>query len=301
MMRLLVTGASGFIGRQVLGQLAHLSDIHAISSRPREDLHAGADPVTWHTADLRNAREATAIVVRVAPTHLLHLAWNAEHGVFWHAPDNEQWAEATIAMVNTFVAHGGQRFVGAGTCAEYDWTAIDGPCREDATPLGPRTPYGRAKLRAWRSIVDASTRANVSVAWGRIFLLYGPGEDPRRLVPSIATALREGRRAAVTEGTQLRDFLHVSDVARAFVTLLGADVRGAVNIGSGDPVAVRQIAEMLGRLSGRPDLIDYGAIPMRADDPPQLVADATKLRQTGWSPRVSLGEGLEEAFRHGRP
>ncbi len=76
---------------------------------------------------------------------------------------------------------------------------------------------------------------------------------------------------------------------------------GAVNIGSGDPVEVRQIAQMLGVMAGRPDLIDYGAIAMRADDPPLLVADATKLLQTGWLPRISLREGLEEALRLGSP
>ncbi len=295
MTRLLITGASGFIGRQVLWHLPPFGEIHAAG---RTALTVAApQTIEWHTADLRDARAAIAIIEQIAPTHLLHLAWNAEHGVFWTAPDNEQWADATIAMVDAFAASGGQRFVGAGTCAEYDWTALDGPCLEDVTPVAPSTPYGHAKLRAWKNIVEVASRTDLSAAWGRIFLLYGPGEDRRRLVPSLAHALRQGRRAAVTVGTQVRDFLHVSDVARAFVALLISDVRGAVNIGSGEPVAVRQIAETLGMIAGRPDLIDYGAIAMRADDPPMLVADVTRLRQTGWSRRVALAAGLQEALR----
>jgi nucleoside-diphosphate-sugar epimerase len=295
MTRLLITGASGFIGRHVLAHLPPFSEVHAVSRTAPKGLCARS--IAWHGVDLRDARAAVTLVERLRPTHLLHLAWNAEHGVFWTASDNEQWADATIRMADAFVAGGGQRFVGAGTCAEYDWTALDGPCREDATPLDPRTPYGRAKLRAWRHIESATSGAGTTAAWGRIFLLYGPGEDDRRLVPSIADALREGRRAAVTEGTQVRDFLHVSDVARAFTTLLSADVRGAVNIGSGEPVSVRRVVETLSELAGRPDLIDFGAIPMRADDPPVLVADAAKLRDIGWSPRISLRDGLKSVVK----
>jgi nucleoside-diphosphate-sugar epimerase len=295
MTRLLVTGALGFIGRHVLARLPRFDEIHAVGRTPPNRRTLAS--VTWHTADLRDPRAAAALIADVTPTHLLHLAWNAEHGVFWTAPDNERWADATIALVDTFVGRGGRRFVGAGTCAEYDWTSLDGPCREDVTAVVPATPYGRAKLRAWRHIEHVASGTTTTAAWGRIFLLYGRGEDPRRLVPSIANALREGRRAPVTEGRQVRDFLHVSDVAQAFVTLLTADLRGAINIGSGEPVAVRQIADILGTIAGCPDLIDYGAIPMRADDPPLLVADVTKLRSIGWAPRVTLREGLEEALR----
>jgi nucleoside-diphosphate-sugar epimerase len=294
MTRLLVTGASGFIGRQVLARLPQFDEIHAAGRTPPH--HRAVEAVTWHAADLRDPQAAAALIADVTPTHLLHLAWNAEHGVFWTAPDNERWADATIALADSFVGRGGLRFVGAGTCAEYDWTSLDHPCREDLTAVLPATPYGRAKLRAWRHIEHLMSGTTASATWGRIFLLYGPGEDPRRLVPSIANALRDGRRAPVTEGRQVRDFLHVSDVARAFVALLMADVRGAVNIGSGEPVTVRHIADMLGTIAGRPDLIDYGAIPMRAADPPLLVADVTKLRSIGWVPHVTLREGLEEAL-----
>ena len=117
MTRLLVTGASGFIGRQVLARLPRFDEIHAAGRTPPH--HRFVETVTWHIADLRDPRAATALIADVTPTHLLHLAWNAEHGVFWTAPDNERWADATIALVDTFVGHGGRRFVGAGTCAEY--------------------------------------------------------------------------------------------------------------------------------------------------------------------------------------
>ena len=129
---------------------------------------------------------------------------------------------------------------------------------------------------------------------GRLFL-YGPGEDPNRLVPAVARALRTGERAKVTDGRQVRDFLHVADAARAFVALLTSDVAGAVNIGSGTGVSLRQVVETLERASGRRDAVDFGAIPMRPDDPPQIIADITKLRATGWRQQVMLERGLREA------
>ena len=283
MNRVLISGASGFVGRHVTASLDA----------------AGWDvcPAGRADADLRVPGGADALLARVKPTHLIHLAWNAEHGRYWTAPDNDQWADGAIALARAFRAHGGRRFVGAGTCAEYDWTRLTGRCVEDVTPLEPRTIYGRAKLRAWKGIEQVAGESGLEAAWGRLFFLYGPGEDPRRLVPSVARALRAGERARVTAGTQVRDFLHVADAARAFVALLESDLTGPVNIGSGLPVSVRQVVEALARAAGRPDAVDFGAVPMPPDEPPFIVADNTRLRSTGWRPEIDLDAGLAASLQ----
>ena len=295
--RLLVTGASGFVGRQVLAQLSAADwDLHAARHTSSTSATTG---IHWHSCDLRDPREAERLIDRVRPTDVLSLAWNAEHGSYWTAPDNDAWADGTIALARATAECGGRRFVGAGTCAEYDWTMLDGPCCEDRTPCRPVTIYGRAKLRAAEGIAAVARESGLSTAWGRLFFLYGPGEDSNRLVPAVARALRAGERAKVTEGRQVRDFLHVSDAARAFIALLISDVDGAVNIGSGTGVSLRHVVETLERASGRRDAIDFGAIAMPPDDPPQIVADIERLKTTGWRQQISLGQGLVASVRDG--
>ena len=290
--RVLVTGASGFIGTHTIPLLTTGGwEVHAVR-------RAGAGwptldrQVTWYSCDLRQAVEGRALIERVRPTHMLHLAWNAEHGAYWTAADNDAWAQGTIALARAFAAQGGRRFVAAGTCAEYDWTNLAGPCREDQTPCRPQTPYGRAKLEAATGVMSVARETGLSVAWGRLFFLYGPGEGARRLIPSVARALRAGGRAQVTTGTQVRDFLHVSDAASAFAELLSHMVTGAVNIGSGVPISVRGVVEILARAAERPDAVDFGAVPMQPGEPPMIVADVQRLESTGWRPRVGLEQGL---------
>jgi nucleoside-diphosphate-sugar epimerase len=291
--RLLVTGASGFVGRQVLAELSGTGwELHA--ARRASVAPTGRDAIRWHACDLRDPREAVRLIERVAPTDVLSLAWNAEHGAYWTAPDNDAWAEGTTALARAWAARGGQRFVGAGTCAEYDWTHLAGPCREYETPTEPRSIYGRAKLRTGEAVTAIAREAGLSAAWGRLFFLYGPGEDANRLVPSVGRALTAGVRPRVTEGRQVRDFLHVKDAARAFIALLDSDVAGPVNIGSGLGVSVRRVVEILERAAGRQGAADFGAIPMQPDEPPAIVADISRLASTGWRPRVSLEEGLSQ-------
>ena len=295
MTRALVTGGTGFIGRHALSLLAGRGhEVHATwSSAPGDD----APGVTWHRCDLLDAVAARALVAEVRPTHLLHFAWYAVPGKFWDAAENAPWVEASLGLLRAFADSGGRRATLAGSCAEYDWTAGEQPghLSEATTPLAPATYYGTAK-NALRAVAEGyAARRGVSFSWGRIFFVYGPHEHPDRLVSSLARALVRGEPAPTSEGLQRRDFLHARDVAAAFVALLDSDVEGAVNIGSGQAVAVRDIVAAVADAAGRPDLVRRGELPQRAGDPPLLEADPRRLRdEVGWRPAVAPADGIRE-------
>jgi nucleoside-diphosphate-sugar epimerase len=181
--------------------------------------------------------------------------------------------------------------VAAGSCAEYQ--SQDGACVEDETPCRPSTLYGVCK-NAVQEILRAYCRlTGLSSAWGRIFFLYGPAEHPDRLVASVIRALLAGRKARCTDGLQVRDFLHVQDVADAFVALLDSDVTGPVNIASGRAVEVRTVVRTIARQLGRPELVELGAVPSRPGEPAAIVADTRRLeREVGFRPTLGLEEGL---------
>jgi nucleoside-diphosphate-sugar epimerase len=293
--RVLVTGASGFIGRHALAPLLERGfEVHAVMSRDAPPPGAPAR-VRWHRADLLDAAAHGALLAAASPSHLLHLAWYAEHGRFWTSTENLRWAAATLELVRAFAERGGRRAVLAGSCAEYRW-GDPGPCVEGLTPLEPATLYGTAK-HATRAVLEAAApQLGIELAWGRVFFLYGPDEAPGRLVASVARALVAGKRAPTGDGTQLRDFLHVADVAAAFAALLDSDVTGPVNIASGEARPLRDVIDAIGVAAGRPDLLDVGALPARPGDPDELVADVTRLRDdVGFVPAIGLQGGIAQS------
>lgn len=294
MKRVLLTGATGLIGRHSLPPLlAHHYEIHAVSSRPQS---VNDSTVHWHQADLLNSDELVPLLAFVRPTHLLHLAWYAEPGKYWMSEKNLDWVCASLALLTEFARQGGQRVVMAGTCAEYDWRF--GYCSEEVTPLAPTTLYGSSKHALQILFTAFAHQAGLSAAWGRIFFLYGPYEHPSRLVASVARSLLKGEPALTTPGEQMRDYLHVQDVAEAFVALLESAVTGPVNIASGRAVAVSDINLTLAQLCQRPDLLRLGALPTRPDDPPLLIANARRLHdEVGWQPIYTLEQGLAHTVR----
>jgi nucleoside-diphosphate-sugar epimerase len=292
--RVLVTGARGFVGRHaVAALLARGHDVAAVTSRPPEhDTRAG---VEWLQSDLLRPHAAEDLVSAARPTHLLHLAWYAEHGLFWTASQNLEWVGASLRLLRAFAEAGGQRATVAGTCAEYEW-GLDERCVEGRTPLLPATLYGGAKHGLEMVARAYARQEGLSLAWGRVFFCFGPGEPPGRLVPSVARALLRGEEAPVTCGDQVRDFLAVTELADAFAALLESGVEGPVNLASGDPTAVHELVEIVGEAAGRPELIRYGALSQRPGDPRQIVAAVDRLRdEVGWRPRESLRDGVARA------
>jgi nucleoside-diphosphate-sugar epimerase len=293
MKKVLVTGASGFIGRQCVPLLVSKGyEVHALSRRQPPE--TASPKVSWHEVDLLEPRRASELVSQVRPDGLLHLAWYAEPGKFWEAKDNLEWVRASLELFRAFEDHGGTRLVAAGSCAEYDCSA--GECLENATPLQPATLYGTCK-HALEQILHASSRqTGLSSAWGRIFFPYGPHEHLSRLVAYAVRSLLREEPALCSEGRQILDFIHVEDAASAFIRLLESEVQGPVNIGSGSPVAVRDVVQEIGRQLGRPDLIRLGA-RAASSEADRFWANTQRLRkETGWIPRYSLASGIAQTI-----
>ena len=299
MNRVLVTGATGFIGLPCLPLLVERGyQVHAVSSRAsdargfamaRDECGEG---ITWHQADLMDAGQTAGLVEAVRPTHLLHLAWYVVTGKFATAIENFRWVQASLELLRRFHEHGGSRVVMAGSSYEYDWR--HGYCVEAVTPTVPATYYGACKLALAQLLDGFATQSGLSHAWPRIFFLYGPREHPKRLVSSVIRSLLLGEPARCSHGRQIRDYLHVQDVADALVALLHSDVRGSINIGSGIPVTLREIVSRIATKLDQSPLVQFGAIPSHPHDSPLVVADVTRLaEEVKWRPRYDLDRGLD--------
>jgi nucleoside-diphosphate-sugar epimerase len=238
-------------------------------------------------------------VKQVRPSHLLHFAWYAVPGNYWTALENLAWVQASVGLMRAFSEHGGRRAVMAGSCAEYDWKFDY--CSERFTPCRPATLYGACK-HSTQILLDAwSRQTGISSAWGRIFFLYGPGDYPSRLVPSVINSLLQDEPARCTHGNQVRDFMHVEDVAAAFVALLDSDVKGAVNMASGVAIPLEQIVHTIADCLKKRELVQLGAIPVPAGEPAALIADVGRLRdEVGFKPQYELKPGIAQTIDHMR-
>jgi nucleoside-diphosphate-sugar epimerase len=288
-LRVMVTGASGFVGRWSVAALrARGVEVAAVGRRPPQD--SGTHFVACDLLDRTGVRGAVA---EIRPDAILHLAWTVEHGKFWTAPDNLDWVGATLALLRLAREAGVRRFVGVGTCFEYA-SHDRNECDELTTPIVPTTLYAVAKDAVRRIGTDWF---EPSFAWARLFYMFGPGENEARLVASIASRLARGEPAPLSQGRVVRDFLHVRDVGSALAAVTLADVVGPVNIASGDGRSIRSVAEQLALAAGRPDLLRIGELPDRAGEPPHIVGGVRRLHEEiGFCPSIGFEEGLADTY-----
>lgn len=289
---MIVTGATGFIGRRVVRLLLEAG--HEVRSIGRAE---GASGSEFRSVDLLTGDLSFALDGAEGAT-MLHLAWYTRPASFWTAPENLEWAEASLRLARQFSKHGGKRLIVAGTCAEYGWGGS--PLEETASPLEPATLYGAAKAGLYLTLCKAAPVLGFELAWARIFNPYGPDEAAQRLLGNLLAAARGEAAASFSAGLQRRDFMHVDDVAGAIVALALSDVVGAVNIASGDARRVREFVEIAGHAAGIGHRLIFGDRPLAEQDVAVVSASIRRLSdEVGFRPTFGFEDGIADAVRRG--
>ena len=269
---ILITGASGFVGKQVLKSLKNKDVLITLVVRgePSKIFDEFSNIVKIvTTADLflededwwRDKLEGIDIII--------HLAWFVEPGEYLYSSKNMECCQGTLVIGKASVKAGVRKFVGIGTCFEYDLS--EGGRLSVTTPLDPLTPYAAAKAALFVFMSQWLKSHNVDFAWCRLFYLYGEGEDSRRLVPFLREKISLGEEVHLTSGKQIRDFIDVSDAGNMIVEVALSSSNGPYNICSSIPVSVRQMAENIADEYGRRDLLKFNMRPDNDFDPPYIV------------------------------
>lgn len=290
MKQVIVTGGTGFIGTPVTDELLRRGyHVHQIVHHATP---AATKNVTFHKLDLTDGAAFDRFLDKYPIENMIHLAWYV--GPKCHVSNlNMDWIIATLQMLRSFKAHGGKCFLGAGTVSEYEYKY--GLLNEDMTPTNPGTLYGNGKNAIYNIARVYCAQNGIDFKWPRIFNLYGPGEKPARLMPTVINSCLNGTDVRVSDCMKFQDYLHVEDTARGIVDVFDSDVHGAVNICSGVPVRLRTIVEKIAEFTNFQGRILWGAIPAAFGDD-LVVGNNDKLKSTGWTPKYDLDAGLKQTI-----
>jgi len=285
--RVLVTGASGFIGSHLCFRLRQEgAEVHAVyRTRPP------ADPGDqhWWQADLANEAEVRRIVHAVRPEVIFHLASHVKG-----APDLEHVLptfhsnlQSTVNLLTLAVEFECRRVVLTGSLAEPEIARGE---------EFPSAPYAAAKWASsgYARMFHALYKLPVVIA--RVFMVYGPAQiDLTKLIPYVILSLVQGKSPKITSGDRLVDWIYVSDVIGGFLALAQRPgIEGStIDLGSGALVSIREIVQQVASIVGGARTPEFGALPDRPMEPVRLAKTAETFAKIGWKPQVSLREGLE--------
>ena len=299
--RVLVTGASGFLGANLVRGLLEAScEVHAVV-RPRTDLvrlNAILPSLELHHADLTDGESVERALRAARPELVFHLAATGGHPV---DPESRNVLLASVVLGTSNLLYGLRpgnvsRLVQLGSGLEYGHS--DEPLAEDHL-LEPVTFRGAVKAAATLLCVQEGRATGRSVVVLRPFAVYGPWESPTRFIPSVIRAGLGNERLPLTAGGARRDFVFVADVVEACLLAAGADLSPGeiLNLGSGSPSTDQEVVAAVEGLLGRRIDVCRGGFPSRDLDSRVWIADRRRARERlGWEPRHSLSAGLEKTI-----
>ncbi|NND03852.1 MAG: NAD-dependent epimerase/dehydratase family protein [Acidimicrobiia bacterium] len=273
-----VTGSAGFIGRRLTDRLRS----------------GGHEVVEWSRdcVDLTNGEALAAAMARDRPSVIYHLA---AVGAGPGQGNDQRAAIDNVVMAENLVAAAPPKttLVVAGTMAEYG----TGGVLDEDMPCHPRTAYGTGKHAAVRHALTHGPPRGLLVRVGRLFGVYGPGEAPQRLFPSLLHDLSASQPVSLSDGKQQRDFVHVDDAVASLVqiaALPGSDPV-VINVGTGQGILVGDVCRWIAKAIGvSTALLQFGSRQRSSGDADQLVANVTRLRQlTGLVPPQRLEPVLD--------
>jgi UDP-glucose 4-epimerase len=308
-MKILVTGGAGYIGSVTAERLLNEGHVVAVFDNLERGHREALDPRAQFIAgDLRDSAAIERALIQTRPEAVVHFAAYALVGESMEHPEAYfgNNLRGGINLAEAMLKAGTRRIVFSSTCATYGQPERS-PITED-TPQTPTNPYGESKLMFEKVLTWYQTLHGLQAVFLRYFNAcgasekYGEDHDPEtHLIPNILKVAL-GQQAAVSlfgddydtpDGTCIRDYIHIADLAQAHCLALVKDFTGAVNLGTGDGYSVRQVVDMARRVTGHP--IPIAQQPRRPGDPARLVAEATKAeRVLGWRPQHSQ---LEEIVR----
>lgn len=281
-MKILLTGATGFIGHYVYRQLLQTDHTLYITSR-----NPHCNLPNCFILDILDYQKTTSILKEIQADVLIHLAWDVTHGEFWTSEKNIDYAKASIHLFETFLEQGGKKIIAAGTCAEYSTSAE--PVRENQTTIGELSPYGNAKRLVLAYLESKKTQFNFDFTWFRIFGVFGLGEHQERLIPSIISTIQSKEVFSVKNPDVFFDYIYVDDLAHFIIDAIQKTNLGIINIGTGNSLAVIDVFLTIKNYieTGRFKIIQTVIIPSQNS----RIPDCMKLKEQGYNFNLYHGLG----------
>ena len=257
--RLLLTGGTGFVGNQILKHLSKYDvDIVLVIRKDSEKTYNNLENIVSivETENIFSETSSWWGSKCKDVDIVINAAWYAEPGSYYPSLSNMDCLRGSLNLAEGCIASGVKKFLGIGTCAEYEIS-------NDPIPfngvLKSHTIYSAAKLATFHMLEQLFNKNDISFAWCRLFYLFGEGEDDRRLVPYIKNQLIKGESAELSSGNQVRDFMDVSTAGKIIADISLSNQSGAINVCSGIPKTVREHAIEIAKDYGREDLLNFGA------------------------------------------